>query len=1008
MNEANATTQRAEAENKRMLKQLSSARETIDAQKNETERLQSSLEDLKSKHETDIAQMRKTTASLQRERSDLQNSLDALKSDVAKKSRTLPNRFGSPATPTDATGTPGDDDDDVFTGGNSMRRKYDSSTLRSAADGMEDDSWLDTSPSKPSTVTTPSHLSTEVEDLKQSLAHAHRQMSALKNSVQREKEQKMEYRRKLALRGEAPDEWEDDEDANAGSASTRAVGSSRGRALSGRGRGTGRLTLAQKLGIVAAERAMSNRSQGDGAELELELEETDDGDAPSPFIEPKSNRPVSVDGMDPAFANVLHSLSSKESIKAADDSPEQPRFATFPRRARGGGAFKSEPRPPSTGDIAPTALSAELGGPSTLEEDPAIRSENLYGIYVPESCEFGVQVDAPPVQTLVRADAGVQTETQEPAVSNMVETKPMTTDVGVQHENSVVTLVSVAAQTHIPPRPILVHVSASTEPEPQRTSLGVSTDPQSTSDSSVQTVLPSTSDTSTQTILPRTIDAEIQTITPDAKAQLPDTKVHPPDAGIPPISVPIIVEPSNDVAPSSLSSSSRHVIPRPTSLGRSQLRPVAMIFESDSEETETEGEYVDARETEPTPFSSVQDFQSFQSAIEHTDGDADSVQTSTELATLSDAFGERSVRSRHDSQATTRVTVHARKPEVKEVSVQTEEWIPAPRQAPPAAISFHRIGSTQTTQFQYVPSSPLKATSSSLALAASIVRSPVRDSIGTFGNSGRVRTSSITSASEGVPQTDAVMKDETSSVSPIPHIDRSRPPTMSLPPPPSMPPPPSIPTRKSSVPPPRPTSPPPAELIQRATTPTFGRQSALMVPPNRANRPVNNNMPPSQGLRHPPSIGSFRSATNAAASAGPPTSAFISPRKDRREMSQTSLLSASSAPSRRISISSSHSSAKKPITNVAPSPETPSNPVASSTDPAVIHAITQTMIGEFLYKYTRRVVGKGHGEKRHKRFFWVHPYTRTLYWSSADPGAAGTGESNAKSGEYSPQFIQSW
>jgi len=68
-----------------------------------------------------------------------------------------------------------------------------------------------------------------------------------------------------------------------------------------------------------------------------------------------------------------------------------------------------------------------------------------------------------------------------------------------------------------------------------------------------------------------------------------------------------------------------------------------------------------------------------------------------------------------------------------------------------------------------------------------------------------------------------------------------------------------------------------------------------------------------------------------------------------------------------------------------------------STDPAVIHAITQTMIGEFLYKYTRRAIGKGYGERRHRRFFWVHPYTRTLYWSSADPTSSSVTESSAKS-----------
>jgi len=55
------------------------------------------------------------------------------------------------------------------------------------------------------------------------------------------------------------------------------------------------------------------------------------------------------------------------------------------------------------------------------------------------------------------------------------------------------------------------------------------------------------------------------------------------------------------------------------------------------------------------------------------------------------------------------------------------------------------------------------------------------------------------------------------------------------------------------------------------------------------------------------------------------------------------------------------------------------------------------MIGEFLYKYTRKAIGKGHGQTRHKRFFWVHPYTKTLYWSDADPSSANVSESSAKS-----------
>ena len=69
----------------------------------------------------------------------------------------------------------------------------------------------------------------------------------------------------------------------------------------------------------------------------------------------------------------------------------------------------------------------------------------------------------------------------------------------------------------------------------------------------------------------------------------------------------------------------------------------------------------------------------------------------------------------------------------------------------------------------------------------------------------------------------------------------------------------------------------------------------------------------------------------------------------------------------------------------------------SNTDPRMIQAITQTMIGEYLWKYTRKA-GRGEmSENRHRRYFWVHPYTRTLYWSDRDPSSAGRSELRAKS-----------
>ena len=60
-----------------------------------------------------------------------------------------------------------------------------------------------------------------------------------------------------------------------------------------------------------------------------------------------------------------------------------------------------------------------------------------------------------------------------------------------------------------------------------------------------------------------------------------------------------------------------------------------------------------------------------------------------------------------------------------------------------------------------------------------------------------------------------------------------------------------------------------------------------------------------------------------------------------------------------------------------------------NTDPRMIQAITQTMIGEFLWKYTRKTGRDEMSENRHRRYFWVHPYTRTLYWSERDPTTAG-------------------
>lgn len=71
--------------------------------------------------------------------------------------------------------------------------------------------------------------------------------------------------------------------------------------------------------------------------------------------------------------------------------------------------------------------------------------------------------------------------------------------------------------------------------------------------------------------------------------------------------------------------------------------------------------------------------------------------------------------------------------------------------------------------------------------------------------------------------------------------------------------------------------------------------------------------------------------------------------------------------------------------------------IRPGTDPRMIQAITQTMIGEYLWKYTRKAVSGELSSSRHRRYFWVHPYTRTLYWSDQDPSSGGKHESKAKS-----------
>lgn len=225
-----------------------------------------------------------------------------------------------------------------------------------------------------------------------------------------------------------------------------------------------------------------------------------------------------------------------------------------------------------------------------------------------------------------------------------------------------------------------------------------------------------------------------------------------------------------------------------------------------------------------------------------------------------------------------------------------------------------------------------------------------------------------------------------------------------------------------AMPPKRPNSPPPKELVERAQT---LRSAQLSVPPtNSLRRSSYSSMPPPSspkprlGKTSPVLTGKRRlSNVNRPSKTSSPPENHVDP----SELGQFGV--AIMAP---VVHSSTSSGRRKMHSSVGPSTEQRGlrsrcqsfnsdrtdhtsdpgdenagrllgNAAPSMSDPTAIHAITQTMIGEFLFKYTSKTLTRGFSEKRHRRFFWVHPYTKTLYWSPTDPGAVGTNQSTAKS-----------
>ncbi|THH09224.1 hypothetical protein EW145_g2179 [Phellinidium pouzarii] len=1128
LSNVHAAAQRGEAETKRLTKVLTSTRESNDSYKNEVERLKSAAEEMKTKHETDVALHRKHVAALAREKSDLQQSIDKYKVELARASR-HPLRFGSPYTPdgrSDAQ-TPRmlEDDDDPFGPGttgmgmSTNRRRLDTSALFPPdAFGPESvDNSPEPSPSRP--FLAPNHPSNEIEALQQKLAHAQRQISTLKGTLGREKELRMEYRRRMIEGGVLGDRLDDDDDEDgvedgeeAEEATEEGEEGAVGAIMLSRGNGNGRLTLAQKLGL-SAQSPSSDLEDDDAEPLDTSdnftstiIPETSTDDLveadrsipsvrpPSPLSpgESPSNRTsvVSVDGMDPAFANVLRRAPSVTSVRRGVNPVIRGGMRSgraVAGRRRGGTAYQ-EPRPSSLVG-APEALAAELGIGNTSVGMQSVMEVDIPDIEERDMKEFACQTEneEPPIAAIVLAPELKQPEIVKPETVEMgiqVELAPEPEPVPVPVEEPAVVKVessmqteevprmhaSVATDPHVPP--VLVNSSTSTEPSvPVPTAemeIQTELEPEFEPESSVQPEVVQEVIARPQT--PMRSEAETQT-TPRSEtfptspiralSGLPARRVRylssaSTATAVPRTALHQIVQSEDEDAQTELAYAS--------SLGENEYTPRT------EPETETDlDDYQDARSAAPTPSAldslndnvNDDDFHSMStmtdnefSSDEDEDADVGSVKASimnaggpSSRASRATTAEEEEVLPRlvitYESQAIeTDPLEEEPKRVLSEISIQTDEWQPPPPpiiplSQPSSGFGLYRVG-PNSQQFQFVspPSAPQTAASTPVSPHPpfSSPAPPLHESTNISARPLRFSSPSLPIEVDKIKSTefapsglniDAAQRQHTQSLVPAASpVDKTRPPTMMLPPPPKMPPPPNsmpppsfIPEKRRppsalsshrEMPPPRPSSPPPPELIQRATTPTFG--SVLTVPGRgmSGSRQHGSSLPPLSVLRQPLSTNSFRSASNAAVHAQMSSSSgghFNDSRdRNRRLQSATSLLSdQEDAASHRSSLSSdfhprapSEDHVVHAAQNVPTTPNRTAN-VTASTDPAIIHSITQTMIGEFLYKYTRRNFGKGHGERRHKRFFWVHPYTRTLYWSSADPGSTNVTEQSAKS-----------
>ncbi|OKL57423.1 Anucleate primary sterigmata protein A [Talaromyces atroroseus] len=194
-------------------------------------------------------------------------------------------------------------------------------------------------------------------------------------------------------------------------------------------------------------------------------------------------------------------------------------------------------------------------------------------------------------------------------------------------------------------------------------------------------------------------------------------------------------------------------------------------------------------------------------------------------------------------------------------------------------------------------------------------------------------------------------------------------------------------------------------IVEAGTVPTLQSTPKRPSSSTSASRVSSSSVHPPLPADHKQVIAAAQNAQTTAGTMGPPlapASAYktnIRPKTPNESVAQTASVRArsrreSQASTRRSSLSSFVS--ELDVRFNMHTDELPHG-VHPGTDPRMIQAITQTMIGEYLWKYTRKAVSGELSSSRHRRYFWVHPYTRTLYWSDQDPSHGSKHESKAKS-----------